>query len=597
MNKTVLLGLFFILVKFSVGQEEKIIDSRIETVTVYKSGARVERLSSFVVSKGKSVYKLTGLTPYIKVESIRVDGDGSFTILNVQHRNDYLNELVKRQNISELTQKIENVKKQKEEEEVNITILKKQYEFLDVNKSIVGNGQTIQPETFKTFVELYDANVEKVNIELLKSKRKVAAFDDEISRLEKELASSSSANDSPSGTILITMEAKDVHNSKLKISYNVDYASWTPTYDVRYKGVNNALSLTYKAEIKQMTGVDWSNVKLILSTAKTDISAQIPELSPYYLKFYYPQLYSALQGRVAGVNVISDSDEIEDDLTIKIRGASTVDKEATPLYIVDGSVVNNISNIDPNQIDKIEVLKDASARAIYGSKAVNGVVLVTTKREGDFSSTPLVITAKLETNNEFIVESNQTINSDYKSSTVVYREAKLDAFYSYESVPKLSENVFLIGKITDWYKADLLEGFMNVFLENSFVGKSKLDPKEFTDTLKISFGVDNNLLIKRERLSEFSESQLLGLNKRETIAYKLLVRNNKTYAINLKLMDQIPVSTTKEIQVESVEISGGLLDSKTGKVSWDLKLDAGESKELLIKYSVKYPKDKMLKLE
>ena len=79
---------------------------------------------------------------------------------------------------------------------------------------------------------------------------------------------------------------------------------------------------------------------------------------------------SQLMGRVAGV---SSSDEI------RIRGASSLDANSQPLYVVDGVVVTDISHLPPGAISSMNILKDASATALYGARAANGVVVITTK--------------------------------------------------------------------------------------------------------------------------------------------------------------------------------------------------------------------------
>ena len=86
---------------------------------------------------------------------------------------------------------------------------------------------------------------------------------------------------------------------------------------------------------------------------------------------------SALQGRVAGVSVSSATGQPGQDMNINIRGISSL-SSTKPLYVIDG-VYGDINMVDPNDIQSLEVLKDASAAAIYGSRAANGVVLITTK--------------------------------------------------------------------------------------------------------------------------------------------------------------------------------------------------------------------------
>ena len=103
-----------------------------------------------------------------------------------------------------------------------------------------------------------------------------------------------------------------------------------------------------------------------------------------------------LQGKVAGLNVIrTTSDPTSTGYNIQIRGFSTLDKGAgtSPLFIVDGVPVSNIDNISPNEIASMDVLKDGSAAAIYGTRGTNGVIIITTKRGEAFSD---VATTRVE---------------------------------------------------------------------------------------------------------------------------------------------------------------------------------------------------------
>lgn len=88
----------------------------------------------------------------------------------------------------------------------------------------------------------------------------------------------------------------------------------------------------------------------------------------------------ALQGQMAGVSVRSTSGAPGSDITINVRGAASINGDSTPLYVVDGVPIDNLSGINPNDIESIDVLKDAASAAIYGSRGSNGVILVTTKK-------------------------------------------------------------------------------------------------------------------------------------------------------------------------------------------------------------------------
>jgi TonB-linked SusC/RagA family outer membrane protein len=93
-----------------------------------------------------------------------------------------------------------------------------------------------------------------------------------------------------------------------------------------------------------------------------------------------------LRGKAAGVNIFSNTGQPGGELRVIIRGISTINASASPLYVVDGVVMSNFQFLNPNDIESIEVLKDASSAAIYGARGANGVILVTTKRGGETGS-------------------------------------------------------------------------------------------------------------------------------------------------------------------------------------------------------------------
>lgn len=95
---------------------------------------------------------------------------------------------------------------------------------------------------------------------------------------------------------------------------------------------------------------------------------------------FYTSTAQMLQGMVAGVNVTETSSEPGGVSSIRIRGTNSIYSNNEPLYVVDGYVGANVDGIGPNDVQSIEVLKDASATAIYGSRGANGVIIITTKQ-------------------------------------------------------------------------------------------------------------------------------------------------------------------------------------------------------------------------
>jgi len=202
-----------------------------------------------------------------------------------------------------------------------------------------------------------------------------------------------------------------------------------------------------------------------------------------------------------------------------------------------------------------------------------------------------------ETTITFDIAVPYTIPSDGKIQTVEIQRLSTPADYKYVTLPKLSQLAYLTANITDWAKLSLQSGEATLYFENSFVGKSTLNVNQLSDTLTISLGTDNSILVKREKRKDFTSKKVIGANKTEIYSFLLTVRNNKANPIKITLNDQMPISSNSGITVEAIELSGGKHNDETGEIKWDLEIKQQETKQIIMTYSVKYPKDKTVILE
>ncbi|MBK9336293.1 MAG: TonB-dependent receptor [Lewinellaceae bacterium] len=117
------------------------------------------------------------------------------------------------------------------------------------------------------------------------------------------------------------------------------------------------------------------------SVRKSDLTGSVATLSGQKLaSMPISSAAQALTGRLPGVNVLTTDGSPDAEVVIRVRGGGSITQDNSPLFVVDGFIVNSIRDIPPSDIESISVLKDASATAIYGAQASNGVVVVTTKR-------------------------------------------------------------------------------------------------------------------------------------------------------------------------------------------------------------------------
>lgn len=146
---------------------------------------------------------------------------------------------------------------------------------------------------------------------------------------------------------------------------------------------------------RDATGLDEVVVVGYGTQKRSDLTGSVSKVNPAEVRTIPEASFDAqLQGKAAGVQINSNTGVPGSDIFIRVRGATSINASNDPLYVVDGVVINNVSlqhifqeratspltDINPNDIASIEVLKDASAIAIYGSRGANGVIIITTKR-------------------------------------------------------------------------------------------------------------------------------------------------------------------------------------------------------------------------
>lgn len=218
----------------------------------------------------------------------------------------------------------------------------------------------------------------------------------------------------------------------------------------------------------------------------------------------------AIQGKAAGVNVYQPSGTPGGDMVIRVRGTTSFNGSNSPLYVVDGVPVDNMNFLSPNDIADIQILKDASSAAIYGSRAANGVVLITTKQ----GSRDAKITANIQYGVSHVANQIQSLNAaQYKDLMDELRPGAIPEGTT-DKTDWFSE-VYGVGTVQN-YQLQLADGNERI---RYFVSGGYLDEK----------GVLSAAFFRRYNLRSNVESQIrswlhVGLN----LAYSDNTRNGVT---------------------------------------------------------------------
>ncbi|MBP5455628.1 MAG: mucoidy inhibitor MuiA family protein [Paludibacteraceae bacterium] len=304
---------------------------------------------------------------------------------------------------------------------------------------------------------------------------------------------------------------------------------------------------------------------------------------------------NALKSRVSGLKVSSASELAGQPgvaSTVKVRGTSSLTGNADPLYVVDGEPIvalgaNPLGDLDPADIVSMEVVKGPSAVAIYGSRAKNGVVLVTTRNGKVGTDLYLSLFSKLQ---EYTAEATalNTIPSDGSEHEATLETVTIPVEYDYYAVPKMTSNVYMIAEVKarDY---DLLPGELRVFLDNTYIGKSYWKPNGLNDIMDFSVGVEKDVAVERTLKSNLNDLQksLLKFNNKISLTWQIVVKNNKEVPVEVNVEEQIPVSTQKDVKVELLESSNATVDELLGRLYWHLQLAPGEKKILPYRYEIK----------
>ena len=614
-------------------QKEKV-TADVNRVTIFTNGAQVERSKTLNLLAGEQTVVFTGLSPYTDVKSMQLKAYGKLTVLSINHRYVHPDSLQQVKRLKDAEQRVKSVIDKSKEVRAKKEVLEAQLAMVQTNCS-VGNRTAVTPLAGIKELNNYYSQ------ELLSLKKQMIALDEELISLDEERVRCEETRDSIAHLKLKTVTEIEVKvdlpqagRVDFNLTYYVKNAGWFPTYDVRAVVINQPMQLSYKANVFQNTKEDWHKVPVTLSSANPNRSTIAPELQTYWLDYgrRAPRYDSEMKDSgVSGVVTDEKGDPIAGAL-VQVKGTSlgtvtdfngrysiTLPRDAKSLQFSFIGYISQTHNVHGPSLnvslkEDVASLQEVVATGSHSKKRVKGILEgrvagVDVKAEKavfveapamemvEESQMVAVQEQKAQFGYEFEIKQPLTILSDGKTTTTEIGRYQLPATYQYKGIPRADKDAFLVADATDWQQLSLLEGEANVYFENSFVGKSILDPTQPSDTLHFSLGRDNGIRIQRTKVSEKSVRRLLASSQEQNMTWRILVKNTRKETVNLLLQDQIPVSRNSDISVTTEELSGGTLNKEQGIVSWQLQLQPGEQRELILQYKVKYPKSRKLIVE
>lgn len=592
-------------------------ETTIENVVIFSSGARVERASVVNIQPGRSEISFPGLSNQLDQQTVQLKADANITLLSVQTTRDFFTGRKIEQQERDFIDRINAGKDKLSIDEKLLAVYRNEEEMLAKNQQI--GGQTgVKTVDLKEAVEFQRQRLTEVYNRQLEIQKRLTAQQQELKRNEAQLQEFSKKKDSVNYVVTALIDSKAAQTVNFKLLYNVKDAGWYPAYDVRVTDITEPLTVLMNANVFQRSGETWKNVTLQLSTGNPGDNATPSHLSPWLLAFYDPavsQRSPGGQGDLSG-RVTNEKGEPVAAATIAVKGAGDRTITDNNGYFRLGKIAKNslvsvtgmgyeakqvIAGGGYLSISLTTVAADLQDVVVTGyalQGAAPGLSVYREKKKQEASILPVPTSTQYQpTAITYRIDDKYTLESDGKTSTIGIRQLTVPAIYEYYSAPKIDPTAFLTARITNWQEFDLQSGEANLYVEGAYLGKTYIDLAATADTLSLSLGKDNAIKVSRRLLKEYSTKKFIGGNRTDARQYEIIVRNAKRAAVNITFVDQVPVSTTKEISVEDIRAAEAQLDKETGAVTWTMSLPAGQEKKLGISYNVKYPKDRKLVLE
>ncbi|MBK7128165.1 MAG: DUF4139 domain-containing protein [Crocinitomicaceae bacterium] len=545
-----------------------VIKSSISKVTVYQQGAQIQQKATYSVQKGITTLILEGISPSIDPNSIQINATGSIVLLESKYTIHYPEPDPVENPNNEIPVKIQKeislLQDSLFELEYEIATIQNQIDVLNSEKRIIENNGTIKGQgkvndsipLLKDALLFYHEKMNQINKELLSLNRQKYLLAKKQTRMQTRLNElyNYNANNNlvyqqnmePIHRIEVTISAEEAATGKIEATYLANNAGWVPMYDFRSTASTNSIELTYKAHVYQNTGIDWNDVKLSLSTNNPYANKTKPELQPWYLDYYtyygnyddqQKKTYSTTSGNLNGYGTAMPS--------LSESSISTKDGEE---------------------------YTDAETSINY-STMISHLLSV-----------------------EYAIDLPYSIKSDNQKNMVLINTKSLNTDYLYYAVPKLDLSVYMVARITNLGELNLVPGKANLFHDGAYIGETYLNPSTLEDTMNISLGKDQNIVVSRTLMKDESKEKVVGDKIEKTVSYHITIKNQKAKNIRLIMQDQLPISRNSEIEVEVIDISKGITDPITGITEWNMRMKPSESQTVNLVYTVKYDKTKNVNL-
>ena len=536
--------LFLLSANLFFAQKPIYTKAKVTAVKVYRNSAELQNTVSFSVPSGISEIVIGNISEEINEKTIQIGVNSkNISILSSQFTDDYSTDFkmdTTNPQIKKVNDSIKIVENLISKNRIELDANKKAVELLDKNQTVLvgSNSSNFFNDTATT--EIYTNKRIELENKLVSLRTKGDDLSKKLSRLKSSLKTKEQkeAEEFADGVIVLKLMSPTAGNIKLNINYLTDNVSWKPYYEIKADKISAPLDITFKATVKQNTGLDWKGVKLTLINGNSSRNNYAPTVSPWFIYAQSPK-----EREILREEKIADK-----SAAIRIRGMGSVNKEEY--------------DVQSNALEEVVVTG-------YAGFNVNAN----------------------ELNTSYDIDIPYDILSNNEDHLISLYQQKIPADYQYFTAPNYRREAYLLAKVKDFSKYHLVSAPASVIFENMYIGETRVSPDQTNNEMNITLGNDPKISIRREDIQDKSGEKFLSSYREKVVTYDLVIKNNKKEQISMEIKDRFPLSNNEAVKIEVLDKSGAAKDDEKGFLTWNIKLSPSETKKLRVSYKVRYPKD------
>jgi hypothetical protein len=590
------------------------IDGRVTAVTVYQGQALVTREVDIDSADGLLEVVVTDLPESVLPGSLFAEPEGEVQVRSVRYRARPIEADV-RQEVRELDEQIQAVSDKLAAIIEERTLMNERKAYLDKLKEFTAaTSQTelksgvLNAETLKTLTEFVFSERDKISereLELAKDER-MQNEEMELLRRKRDTVASGSARTVREAVVFIN--APTAGPAKLRLSYLVSNASWSPSYNLRATEARDEITVEYNASIQQMSGEDWNDVEMVLSTATPSLVAKAPKLDVLAIKL--GSLVPAQQQIDAAENykqMQSNIDRLskargQEALTEQIFGAPMAASGEASAMSRRGGMGGGMGGVGgwsfTDRTNDADSILNSAACELQLMDFNNSIIAL----RGDDQQIPnpaegVSVSYKLANSTSLPSRSDRQL--------IQIASVPLKGDFYRLATPVLTSFVYEEARLTNTSDEVFLAGPVATFLGGQFVGQGDMPTVAVGESFTVGLGIDSSL--KAERKLVKREERIQGGNRVVTFLYAMTMENFGDKAAKLRLLDRLPKVEENDIKVTLVksdeEVSKDenyqMNDRKDGILRWDVEVPAQAigPKRKVLNYTMQIEYDKQLSIE